>query len=157
MRHGWESSEGRLQSHVRADANSRKIIGAVKVWLSGGWSSGSEEDLLRRIQNEGRIEHAVGTEVEVFVQKGKGNFGVGVPAIGSDFSGGDHAGDGWVVFSHWNKGLFEQAGPPSSVRGEIKFEIVIRVGCAEKKLGDVILPKLGLKFSKATFGMKHRM
>ncbi len=156
MRHGRDASKGRLQSHVRAHPKSGKISGPMKVGFSGGWGACGEEDLLGRIQDKGRVELAGGSEVELLDENGKRNSGMGLPSVGGNFSGGDHLGERVVFFLKWNERIFKKAGPPSSVGGEIEFEVAMGVGSAEKELGNVVFPEFGLELPGAAFGVNCR-
>ena len=115
----------------------------------------AEKDLLRGIENEGAVESALFSEVELFSQPRERNACHRLPRILSLFCFCDNFWDGSRLTGSILSCLREDAGPPSTIGSEIKLEIAGAIGSHDEEFGDVIFPEFGLILRGLAFGVRE--
>ena len=116
----------------------------------------SEEALGRRFQDKGGVEAGGGAEMELLPEPREREGGRGAPPLIVMPGCGENTGEGFVALADALQRRVEDAGPPSAVRCQIEFEIVTGNRIGEEKLGDIVLPELGLKGAARGVGMTAR-
>jgi hypothetical protein len=116
----------------------------------------SEKALGRRFQDEGGVEAGGGAEMELLTEPGERQGGACAPSLIVLLSCGENAGDEFVAFADALKWCVEDAGPPCAVGSQIELEVVTGNRIGEEKLGDIVLPELGLEVAEGGVGMTTR-
>jgi len=132
------------KSRQRDGLDSWKVIRSVKVRITIAQISRAEKDLLRGIENEGAVEAALFAEVELLLKPRERNACHRLPRILFLCRLGDDFWDGSRLTGSILPCLGEEAGPPSTIGGEIDFEVAGAVRSCDEEFGNVILPEFGL-------------
>lgn len=127
----------------------------MKVRLTVTQIPGGQKNLLRRIQDKGRVEGSPTGEREIFLHPPSRDLCVSFPVIRFLDARGLHAGNGLRLAWRRSQSTVENTGPPGTIGSEVELEIGWTVGKLEKELGNIVSPELCLKHSWFAIGMRE--